>query len=97
MKRKQFWIIGGGLAVVLIGGLSLAGMKDKGLAVQVATVGRENLQSKVSANSKIQAVTKADISASIMGQVTRPVRTPLPAVAATMGPAARRANRNGRA
>ena len=71
MKRKQLWIIGGGLAVVLIGGLSLAGMRDKGLAVQIATVGRENLQSKVSANGKIQAVTKADISASIMGQVTR--------------------------
>ncbi len=71
MKRKQLWILGGGLAVVLIGGLSVAGMRDKGLAVQIATVGRENLQSKVSANGKIQAVTKADISASIMGQVTR--------------------------
>jgi HlyD family secretion protein len=71
MKRKQLWWIGGGLAVVLIGGLSAAGMRDKGLAVQIATVGRENLQSKVSANGKIQAVTKADISASIMGQVTR--------------------------
>ena len=71
MKRKQMWILGGGLAVVLIGGLSLAGMRDKGIAVQVATVGRENLQAKVSANGKIQAVTKADISASIMGQVTR--------------------------
>jgi HlyD family secretion protein len=71
MKRKQLWIIGGGLAVVLIGGLSLAGMQDKGMAVQVATVGKENLQSKVSANGKIQAVTKADISANVMGQVTR--------------------------
>lgn len=71
MKRKQLWIIGGALGAVLIGGLSVAGMRDKGLAVQIATVGRENLQSKVSANGKIQAVTKADISASIMGQVTR--------------------------
>ena len=71
MKRKQLWFLGGGLAIVLIGGLSVAGMQDKGLAVQVATVGRENLQSKVSANGKIQAVTKADISANVMGQVTR--------------------------
>ena len=71
MKRKKLWILGGGLAVVLIGGLSLASMKDKGTAVQVATVGRENLQAKVSANGKVQAVKKVDISANVMGQVTR--------------------------
>lgn len=71
MKRKKLWILGGGLAAVLIGGLSLAGMRDKGIAVQVATVGRENLQSKVSANGKVQAVKKVDISANVMGQVTR--------------------------
>jgi HlyD family secretion protein len=71
MKRKQLWILGGGLAVVVIGGLSLAGMKDKGIPVQVATVGKENLQSKVSANGKVQAVKKVDISANVMGQVTK--------------------------
>lgn len=71
MKRKQLWILGGGLAVVLVGGLSVAGMKDKGIAVQVATVGRENLQAKVSANGKVQAVKKVDISANVMGQVTK--------------------------
>ena len=71
MKRKQLWILGGGLAVLVIGGLSIAGMQEKGTPVQVATVGKENLQSKVSANGKVQAVTKADISANVMGQVTR--------------------------
>jgi HlyD family secretion protein len=71
MKRKKLWILVGGLAVILIAGLSIASMRDHGLAVQVATVGREDLQSKVSANGKIQAVTKADISANVMGQVTR--------------------------
>ncbi|MDP1831754.1 MAG: efflux RND transporter periplasmic adaptor subunit [Geothrix sp.] len=71
MKRKQWWILGGGLTVLLIGGLSLAGLKDKGIGVQVATVGRENLQSKVSANGKVQAVKKVDISANVMGQVTK--------------------------
>jgi HlyD family secretion protein len=71
MKRKQMWILGGALAILLVGGLSIAGMRDKGLGVQVASVGREDLQAKVSANGKIQAVTKADISANIMGQVTR--------------------------
>jgi HlyD family secretion protein len=71
MKRKKLWFLLGGVAVLLIVGLSVASMKDSGLGVQVATVGRENLQAKVSANGKIQAVTKADISANIMGQVTR--------------------------
>lgn len=71
MMRKQWWFLGGGLVVLLGGGLGLAGMRDKGLGVQIATVGRENLQAKVSANGKIQAVTKADISANVMGQVTR--------------------------
>ena len=71
MKRKHLWILGGGLAVVVIGGLTIASMQDKGIGVQVAKIGREDLQSKVSANGKIQAVTKADISANIMGQVTR--------------------------
>lgn len=71
MKRKQMWMLGGGLAVILIGGLSIAATQDQALAVQVVTVGRENLQAQVSANGKIQAVTKADISANVMGQVTR--------------------------
>jgi HlyD family secretion protein len=71
MKRKKLWFVLGGVAVLLIAGLSIAGMKDHGLGVQVATVGRENLQAKVSANGKIQAVTKADISANVIGQVTR--------------------------
>ncbi len=71
MKRKKLWIGLGALAVLLIGGVGVASMQDKGLGVQVATVGRENLTAKVSANGKVQAVTKADISANVMGQVTR--------------------------
>ena len=71
MKRKKLWISLGALAVLLVGGVGIAGMQDKGLGVQVATVGRENLTAKVSANGKVQAVTNADISANVMGQVTR--------------------------
>ena len=71
MKRNQLLILGGGLAALLILGLSLAGLRDKGLPVQVATIGREDLQAKVSANGTIQAVIKANISANVMGQVTR--------------------------
>jgi HlyD family secretion protein len=71
MKRKQVWILGGGLAALLVLGLIGAGMQDKSPAVQVAKVGKETIQAKVSANGKVQAVTKADISANVMGQVTR--------------------------
>ena len=39
--------------------------------VQVAQVARETITAKVSANGKIQTVKKVDISANIMGQVTR--------------------------
>ena len=70
MKRKQMWILGGGLAVVILVGVA-ASRGDKGLAVQEAKVGRENIQAKVSANGKIQAVVKVDISANVMGQVTQ--------------------------
>ena len=71
MTRKKLWILLGGLALVLVIGLSVAGMQDKGIGVQIAPVAKENLQSKVSANGKVQAVKKVDISANVMGQVTR--------------------------
>ncbi len=69
MKRKQMWILGGGLAIVVAIGIA-ASRGDSGTSVQVATVGRENIQSKVSANGKIQAVKKVDITANVMGPVT---------------------------
>lgn len=70
MKPKQMWILGGGLAAILVIGLA-ASRGDKGAAVQTATVGRENIQAKVSANGKIQAVVKVDLTANVMGQVTQ--------------------------
>ena len=69
-RKKKIWIAGGAtliLALVILG----ATRGEKGEAVQVATVGREDILSKVSANGKIQAVKKVDISANVMGQVTR--------------------------
>ena len=70
MNRKQMWILGGGLAAILVVGLA-ASQRDSGLAVQVATVTREDIQAKVSANGKIQAVKKVDITANVMGPVTQ--------------------------
>ncbi len=70
MKRKVLWIL---LAVVLLavlGGFAYSKRGPQPTEVQTATVGREDLQAKVSANGKIQAQKKVDISAMIPGQIT---------------------------
>lgn len=71
MKRKVLWIIIA--AVVLLGaagGFAWSRRGPKPTEVQVASVGREDLQAKVSANGKIEAQKKVDISATIPGQIT---------------------------
>jgi HlyD family secretion protein len=69
MKRK-IWIIGGAaiVAIVIVG---MVFRKDGGLPISTSKTTRESLVSKVSANGKVQAVRKADLSANVMGQVTR--------------------------
>lgn len=71
MKRKWLWI---GLVVVLLavaGGVAASRRGPKPTEVQMAKVGREDVQAKVSANGRIQAQKKVDISATIPGQITR--------------------------
>ncbi len=68
-RKKWFWIVGG-LGVVIIAGAAMS-RGDSGQSVQTVAVGREDLQSKVSANGKIQAVKKVEITANMMGQVTQ--------------------------
>ena len=72
MKRKQWWILGGGLVVVMAGGLGIASTRDQGIAVQAAPVGRENLQSKVSANGSAPPISARSRRGSL--------RTPRPGV-----------------
>ena len=81
MMRKKVWILGGCLAVLAAAGIGWS-RREQGLPVQVAAAAREDIQAKVSANGKIQAVAKVDLTANAMGQVTRmrvkegdPVRT----------------------
>ncbi len=71
MTRKKMALIGGGILLLILVGAGIAKGGDKGMAVQTAPVARESLVAKVSANGKVQAVKKVDISANIMGQVTR--------------------------
>jgi HlyD family secretion protein len=71
VKRKLLWI---GLAVLLLavlGGFAASRRGPKPTEVQTAKAGREDLQAKVSANGKIQAQKKVDISATIAGQITQ--------------------------
>ena len=71
MNRKKLFFIGGGVVLVTLVSIGALTRREKGSPVQVSTVGKENLQSKVSANGKVQAVKKVDISANVMGRVTR--------------------------
>jgi len=72
MKRKWKWIwLSAAVVAVAAGaGAYWKGRGPKPAAVQIEKVGRQDLQSKVSANGRIQAQKKVDISATIPGQVT---------------------------
>ena len=63
------------LGIVLLAGALLGWglLRHAGDAapVEVATVGREDLQAKVTANGKVQAQKRVDVSATIAGQITR--------------------------
>jgi HlyD family secretion protein len=73
MRRRKIWWIVGGAAVIAVAGFSVAASNrgPKPVGVQTATVGREDLQAKVTANGKVQAQKKVEISATISGQVTQ--------------------------
>jgi HlyD family secretion protein len=70
MKRKIVWGII--ILVVLAGALGATAVVRRGpkpKAIQTAKVERQDLQAKVSANGKVQATKKVDISATVPGQV----------------------------
>lgn len=69
-SRRLMW---GGLALVAVAGASTWFALHRGpqrTAVQMASVGREDLQAKVSANGRVRAQKKVDLSATVAGQVT---------------------------
>jgi HlyD family secretion protein len=70
MKRRTRWIIAGVVVALAAAGYVASRNRAEVTDVQVVTVGRSDLQAKVSANGKVQAQRKVDISATIAGQVT---------------------------
>ncbi len=71
MKKVWWAVILVGAVVAIGGGAMVAQRGPKPTPVQLGKVEKQDLTAKVSANGKIQAQKKVDISATIMGQVTR--------------------------
>ena len=70
-RRRLLWGLG---VVVAIGAGATWFVMNRGpkpTPVQLATVERADLQAKVTANGKVQAQKKVDMSATIAGQITR--------------------------
>jgi HlyD family secretion protein len=69
MKRKIVW----GVVILLVlaagGGFAMSRRGPKPKEIQTAKVERQDLQAKVSANGKVQATKKVDLSATVPGQV----------------------------
>src|SRR5688500_8249001 len=72
MKRKKKSLLIVAAVAVAAGGAFVAARRGpRPTPVETATVGREDVQAKVTANGKVQAQKKVDISATIPGQITR--------------------------
>ncbi len=72
--KKGTWIvigIGAALAVAVGVGVVIQKRKPEGIRVRTAKVEKKDLASLVTANGTIQARTKVDLSANIMGQITK--------------------------
>jgi len=73
MKRRTKIVIGVVVGVVVVVGAVavIQARKPKGIKVRTAKVERKDLVSLVTANGTVQAKTKVDLSANIMGQITK--------------------------
>lgn len=70
MKTRYRWGIVVAVIAIAGGGWMAFNRGPQPTEIQIATVGRADLQSKVSANGKVQAQKKVDISATVAGQIT---------------------------
>ena len=70
MKKKHVVLMVIALLAIAGGGFAYSKRGPKPTEVEIATVGREDIQAMVTANGKVQAKKKVDISATIPGQIT---------------------------
>ena len=72
MRGRTKIIIAAAVVVVIAGAIGvIQSRKAKGIRVRTAKVERKNLVQLVTANGTVQAKTKVELSANIMGQITR--------------------------
>ena len=70
MKKKHVVLLVIAILAVAGGAFAYSKRGPKPTEVELAPVGREDIQAKVTANGKVQAKKKVDISATIPGQIT---------------------------
>jgi HlyD family secretion protein len=70
MRQKRAWLIAGAAILLAVAVWEAFHWGPEATPVQIALVGRQDLQAKVTANGKVQAQRKVDISATVAGQVT---------------------------
>lgn len=68
-KRKILIAVGLVIAIAVLGGLSMASTRDRGIEVRTEPVARRDLVSVVTASGFIQPKRKVDISADVSGRV----------------------------
>jgi HlyD family secretion protein len=73
MKRRTKIVVGSMVALAVVGAAAFAVIRSRGpqgVRVKTSKVDKKDLVSVVTANGTVQAKTKVDISANIMGQIT---------------------------
>ena len=68
-RRSRVLLLLGALAVIVVVAAGIASRDRRVTRVTAAKVGRSDIVSKVTANGKIQAETKVELSALVMGQI----------------------------
>ncbi len=69
--KKRWLVIGGAALLVVLVGVNLAKRRDKATPVEMAKVGRKDLTAVVSASGTIDAKEAVNISATVLGKITR--------------------------
>src|SRR5712691_8431538 len=73
MSKRNKVLVGGGVAVLIVGlvVVSASAKRDRGVEVRFEKVGRRDLVAAVTASGKVQPKKKVDVSADITGRIVK--------------------------